>query len=87
MLWIMLDHKNMSSSILSITYNILPFLKNYHMSKVISVPVNYKGKTYWIEDPTDKLNVFAYEDKELTKHVKVNGKTLMFNTDDLDDKL
>jgi len=57
------------------------------MSKVISVPVNYKGKTYWIEDPTDKLNVFAYEDKELTKPVKVNGKTLMFKTDDLDDKL
>jgi hypothetical protein len=83
----MLNHKNMGASILSITFNILPFLKNYHMSEVISVQVNYKGNPYWIEDPIDKLKVFAYKDKELTQLVKINGKTLMFKTKELEDKL
>lgn len=57
------------------------------MSKVISVQVNYKGEIYWIEDPDDKSKVFAYKDKELTQLVKINGKTLMFKTKELEDKL
>jgi hypothetical protein len=57
------------------------------MSNIISVQVNYKGNSYWIEDPIDKLNVFAYKDKELTQLVKINGKTLMFKTKELEDKL
>ncbi len=57
------------------------------MSNIISVQVNYKGNSYWIEDPIDKLKVFVYKDKELTQLVKINGKTLMFKTKELEDKL
>lgn len=63
--------------------------KNYGYLKEITqepLPIKYKGKTYWIQPSTTK-KVFAYLDKELKNVAKINGKTLMFPTKHIEDKL
>lgn len=49
--------------------------------------IQYKGKTYYTENPEGKSSLFAFVDKDLKQVAKVNGKTLKFNTKDLEDKL
>ena len=50
--------------------------------------IEYKGKTYWIEDTAMNLKkYFAYEDPDLKKVAKINGKTLMFKSSDITELL
>jgi hypothetical protein len=53
--------------------------------------IYYKNKKYYVSDNdyNDKNNIklFLYKDKALKNVVKINGKTLMVNKDDLTDKL
>ena len=57
------------------------------LSENSSQTIEYKGKKYYIEDPEGKERVFAYSDPQLQQVVKVNGKTLMFKTEDVEDML
>lgn len=56
-----------------------------------SMLVRFKDKNYYVryDDLLNKAakNLFAYEDEALAKNVKLNGKTLMFNKKDMEDKL
>ena len=56
-----------------------------------SVLVRFKNKSYYIDygDLLNKANdkLFAYEDQALQINAKLNGKTLMFNKKDMEDKL
>ena len=56
-----------------------------------SVLVKFHGKNYYVDydDLLNKANdkLFAYEDEELTKNATLNGKTLMLNKKDMEDKL
>jgi len=56
-----------------------------------STLVKFHGKNYYVDydDLLNKANdkLFAYEDEELTKNATLNGKTLMFNKKDMEDKL
>jgi len=67
-------------------FNYKQYLKEGRLFKE-SQSVQYKGKTYYTENPEGKSSVFAYTDKDLKQVAKVNGKTLKFNTKDLEDKL
>jgi hypothetical protein len=57
------------------------------LSENSSQTIEYKGKKYYIENPKGKERVFAYSDPQLQQVAKVNGKTLMFKTEDVEDML
>jgi hypothetical protein len=56
-----------------------------------STEIKYKGKQYWINindlDNPDNSKVFAFLDKDLNNLAKVNGKTLMFKSSEIEDIL
>ena len=56
--------------------------------KVQSTKVEYKGKTYYVDDsdPND-TKYFAFEDPELTKNAKTSKGTLMFKKKDIEEFL
>ena len=47
----------------------------------------FRSKKYYIDNPEGKGKVFAYNDPELKQVAKLNGKTLMFKTTDIEDLL
>jgi len=49
--------------------------------------IQYKNKSYYTEDLTDKKKVFLFHDKDLTKLAKVNGKTLMVRVNEIEEHL
>ena len=52
-----------------------------------SQSIIFKSKKYYIDNPEGKEKVFAYNDPELKQVAKLNGKTLMFKTTDIEDLL
>lgn len=52
-----------------------------------SQSIMFKSKKYYIDNPEGKEKVFAYNDPELKQVAKLNGKTLMFKTTDIEDLL
>lgn len=62
--------------------NIKEGLKQLNRSQV-----KYNGRTYYVEYEHGDKKIFAYLDKDLQKLAKINGKTLMFNSEDIKDYL
>ena len=56
-----------------------------------SVLVRFNNKDYYVSyaDLLNKANnkLFAYEDKAMERNAKINGKTLMINKKDMEDKM